>query len=503
MPPPSAGLAAAVLERVAALPTPVPAEPAGWLRRVTDRVTDLGSQWQRRAAVAVVALLVALLATPPVRAAVADWFGFAGVIVQRGPVDAEDAPPPPAVDDAMTVAEAAELVDFVPLVPAELGEPDGVDVSDDRVIVSMSWSTPEGPVRLDQFDGRLDFGIAKTSPGVQYANVAGNDALWFEEPHEVVILDDAGPAADRDGTARRSHADLAGRRRHLAARGRPEPRAGGRDRLLRGAVRRVRRRSGTHASSAVYHQHRPEEASMRVSLVRALLTAALAVRDLARRGARQRGRSDQRPAVHSGGGEHGVALLHRPGVRRARRTGRGRRADRDVPGQGVAGGHAYGAGVTVTWLVHDVEPWRVDRIYLGAQDGPWISTQVSDGSGSIWESPVLWHQPEQGKRLAGLLEGLGLGTEAAKDTSFDGVAGAPVPESDDTVAAPPAATGPEPATAAESTWRNAGWAAGGLLGGLLGGVLLTLAWTRRRSTDEDEPEPALAGPDGYAEVLAR
>ena len=63
-----------------------------------------------------------------------------------------------------------------------------------------------------------------------------------------------------------------------------------------------------------------------------------------------------------------------------------------------SGSHEFGPGVTVTWLVHDVEPWRVDRIYLGGKDGPWISTQVSDFSGSsIWESPVLWHHPADGE----------------------------------------------------------------------------------------------------------
>ena len=74
--------------------------------------------------------------------------------------------------------------------PAALGDPDAVEVSADRVIVSMSWTTDEGPVRLDQFDGRLDFRVAKTSPNVQYAAVGNTDALWFEEPHEVVILDE-------------------------------------------------------------------------------------------------------------------------------------------------------------------------------------------------------------------------------------------------------------------------------------------------------------------------
>ena len=184
--PPSPTLASAVLVRVAALPVPAATSTPSY-----RDLADGAVRWRRALAVAVVAVLVALLATPPVRAAVADWFGFAGVIVQRGSVDEDDAPPPPRVDDGrMTVARASDLVDFTTLVPTELGEPDDVEVSPDRVFVSMSWDTAAGPVRLDQFEGRLDFRIAKTSPGVQYASVAGVDALWFEEPHEVVILDE-------------------------------------------------------------------------------------------------------------------------------------------------------------------------------------------------------------------------------------------------------------------------------------------------------------------------
>ncbi len=69
------------------------------------------------------------------------------------------------------------------------------------MFVSMSWTTADGPVRLDQFDGRLDFRIAKTSPGVQYAAVGDTDALWFTGPHEVVILDDRnGPGPSRPGS---------------------------------------------------------------------------------------------------------------------------------------------------------------------------------------------------------------------------------------------------------------------------------------------------------------
>jgi hypothetical protein len=198
-PPPSEHLATAVLQRVATMPTPAVSAPARWRAALSGL-----SRWRRRRLViAALALLVALVATPPVRAAVGDWFGFAGVIVQRGPTSDEPAPPPPDVDDTTTVAGAADLVGFTPWVPEQLGPPDAVDVSADRLTVSMSWDTPEGPVRLDQFDGRLDFRIAKTSPGVQYAAVAGADALWFEEPHEVVLL-------DVEGNPRTESARLAG-----------------------------------------------------------------------------------------------------------------------------------------------------------------------------------------------------------------------------------------------------------------------------------------------------
>ena len=116
--------------------------------------------------------------------------------------------------------------------------------------------------------------------------------------------------------------------------------------------------------------------------------------------------------------------------------------------------------MTVTWLVHDVEPWRVDRIYLGGKDGPWISTQVSDFSGApSGRAPCSGTGRRTAHGLADLLDGLGLGTKASKDTSFDGVAGAPVPArattaSDETNAALPAEADTPPAAADDSTWRE-------------------------------------------------
>ena len=156
------------------------------------------------------------------------------------------------------------------------------------------------------------------------------------------------------------------------------------------------------------------------------------------------------------------------------------------------GTHESGPGITITWLIHDVDPWRVDRVYLGGEDGSWISTQMASGNASMWESPVRWHQPEDGARLARLLDGLGLGTAASKNTDFQGVAGA---TEQDTTTAP--TTEPAAPAGTEPGWLGrVGWA----LGGLVAGALLMLAWTRRRTVEQEDTGRPL---DGSVEVLAR
>ena len=74
------------MDRVAALPAPgrpVHAWTRTW-RQAGRSVADSVGSRRRRIALVVAAVLLALLATPPVRAAVADWFGFGGVLVERG-----------------------------------------------------------------------------------------------------------------------------------------------------------------------------------------------------------------------------------------------------------------------------------------------------------------------------------------------------------------------------------------------------------------------------------
>lgn len=176
VPPPSESLEAAVMRRV----VNAPPRRSWWTRQ------------RRVVAIVVAAVALGLLAAPPVRAAVADWFDFFGVRVERGGSEGDTAPPPPSVtgDDSVSV-------DFQVHVPAELGEPDGVEVSDDGRIVSMSWTTEYGVVRLDQFDGHLDYSMAKRAPEVLFVDVSGGDALWFDDAHEVWLVGETEAHAPR------------------------------------------------------------------------------------------------------------------------------------------------------------------------------------------------------------------------------------------------------------------------------------------------------------------
>jgi len=145
-------------------------------------------------------------------------------------------------------------------------------------------------------------------------------------------------------------------------------------------------------------------------------------------------------------------------------------------GSGVAGTvdqsgatHEFGSQVTLTWLIHDVMVWRVDRVFLDAEGGPWISTQANvTEAGNIWDSPVVWHTAADGVALTALLDELGLG--------HDGKGAAAVTEGKAPAAAP--AVAPQPAAAAVGD--NGGSATRGWVWGLAGlalGAVLAVAAT--------------------------
>ena len=145
--------------------------------------------------------------------------------------------------------------------------------------------------------------------------------------------------------------------------------------------------------------------------------------------------------------------------------------------------HTFGPGVTLTWLIHDVSVWRVDRVYLDAKGGPWISTQVDNtGTGNIWDKPPVWHTAVDAKLLAALLHRLGV----------DGFTTPGQPDTASGADAPVTATEPV-APAVEQVADATGPGAGSLGWGLAGlalGIALTLAATRfgrRPRPVSDEP----------------
>ena len=167
-------------------------------------------------------------------------------------------------------------------------------------------------------------------------------------------------------------------------------------------------------------------------------------------------------------------------------------------GSGVAGTvdrsgstHEFGSGITLTWLIHDVAVWRVDRVFVEAKGGPWIATQsdIDDAGISVFDSPVVWHTAADGPALTALLEQVGFGP-AAKPVGGNGSAvsagNAPAP-----AAEPQPNASPDTGSTGVGAWL---WG----LSGLALGAALTLAAVRllpasRHVTAEAEnPAPAFA-----------
>jgi len=186
-----------VLEQILAEQVPVPvAEPSGPATRIRSAQRWTRQRWRSLTA-ALCGLLTALVLTPPVRAAVVDWFGFGGVEVRYEPSEPHASPSPvPGCEQGLTVAVAARRAGIEPLLPRELGRPSAAQVSADRRVLSLCWHTGNGEViRLDQFRATLSplFWKSTTVP-YEPATVNGDSGLWFAEPHrlELALVDEQG-----------------------------------------------------------------------------------------------------------------------------------------------------------------------------------------------------------------------------------------------------------------------------------------------------------------------
>lgn len=193
-----------VLGQILAERVPVPvAEPPGAAERLRAVRRWTRVRWRSLTA-ALCGLLTVLVLTPPVRAAVFDWFGFAGVEVRYDP---SAVPSPgaevPGCGHSVSLAQAERRAGFEPLVPEELGMPHTAAVTGEprgRFAVSLCWREDGRTIRLDERRASLDIGFAKTvreppewiSLGTGTGTGTGTDtpaggspdpALWFARPH--------------------------------------------------------------------------------------------------------------------------------------------------------------------------------------------------------------------------------------------------------------------------------------------------------------------------------
>ncbi len=96
----------------------------------------------------------------------------------------------------------------------------------------------------------------------------------------------------------------------------------------------------------------------------------------------------------------------------------------------------------VTWLIHDVSPWRIDAIFINGKD-VWVSTTMSYDGASLFDKPAIWHRPADAALLVDTLTSLGVIGDAHPATATPRAVASAAPVAQSAPATPsgsPAAT---------------------------------------------------------------
>lgn len=193
---------AAIQEIAASLPyPPTPDVAAGIRQRLTAPPPRRSRRQLAYAAMLLLLLLLGLLAVPPVRAALLNFFRVGAVtIFVADPSTPEAAALPPLEATALpqaarvTLAEAQSQARFPLRLPPAYGSPDEIylqqlpDPGLAGQVVIMVWRDPAQPelvrLRLYQIDA-TEYGLKHASiQAVRQAVVNGQNAFWVEGGHE-------------------------------------------------------------------------------------------------------------------------------------------------------------------------------------------------------------------------------------------------------------------------------------------------------------------------------
>jgi len=152
----------------------------------------------RAALILVLAALAVLLATPQGRAVITHVLRLAGVEIRQGPGPTPSARRTASLpgEQRMSLEKARHQVSFPILVPAALGRPAEVVVSDSGRVASLIYRrTRYGKVLVDEFAGRLDpilFEKFVNFRDVTKVEVKGREGLWIRGPHMLMYVNRAG-----------------------------------------------------------------------------------------------------------------------------------------------------------------------------------------------------------------------------------------------------------------------------------------------------------------------